>query len=119
LAIHTVYPSRSSNPLPSPPVGLAWPEAVFGVGATAPGRVPALGPQMPASLLALAMLARSGPLLALVVLVCTPALAVAVDQSEPKASPPLAGVTLATGFPRDAIDVDDVYEGCLCVWKLV
>jgi hypothetical protein len=35
-------------------------------------------------------------------------LAVAVDHSEPKASPPLAvALGLAVGFPRDAIDVDD------------
>jgi hypothetical protein len=45
----------------------------------------------------------------------TPALAVALDHSDPKASPPLAVVVgLPVGFPRDAIDVDDEEVGCFC-----
>jgi hypothetical protein len=70
LSIRAIYPRRSSNPFPSPTVGLAWPETALGVGVVAPGLMPelALGPQMPASLFAFAILARSGPLLAVVVL---------------------------------------------------
>jgi hypothetical protein len=80
------------------------------VGAIAPDLVAelALVPHMPASLFALAILARSGPLLGVVDLICTPALAVAVDHRDPKASPPLAvGVGLAAGFPSDAMVVED------------
>jgi hypothetical protein len=56
----------------------------------------------------LAILARSGPLLGVVDLICTPALAVAVDHRDPKASPLLAvDVGLAVGFPSEAMVVED------------
>ena len=73
---------------------------------------------MPASLFALAILARSGPLLGVVDFIWTPALAVAVDHKEPKASPPLDVVVgLAAGLPRDAIDVDDEKGDCFCAGR--
>lgn len=69
---------------------------------------------MPASLLALAMLARSGPLDT--GLLCTPALLPAADHKFAKASPPLLGAAdFCAGFPRFAIDVgvevEDAKEG--------
>ena len=90
---------------------------MFGVGATAPGLVPILGPQIPASLFALAMLARSGPLLAVAPLFGTPAEALAVDQRDPKASLPVV-VGLEAGFLRDAAEVEEAYEGCCGVEKV-
>lgn len=60
------------------------------------------------------MLAKSGPFCVAVVLF-TPALLLAEDQSDPNASPPLLAVDFAVGLPRDAADVDDVYEGVAAV----
>jgi len=69
-------------------------------------------PQIPAWLFALDRLARSGPLAAVAVLV-TPAAELAVLQSEPNASPPLLDAAFAVGLPKDAADVDDMYEGAI------
>lgn len=66
-------------------------------------------PQMPASLLAFAMLARSGPLDA--VLLCTPALVPAVDHRLAKASPPPPeAAVFCAGLPRFAMDVEVAVE---------
>ena len=73
-------------------------------------------PQIPASLFALAMLARLGP--CEIGLLCTPALVPAADHRLAKASPPLLAVlVLAAGLPRFAmdvgVDVEDANEGWL------
>lgn len=108
-----IYPSKSSNPLPRPPAGRACPDGVLGVDTTAPGLDAALVPQIPASVLALAMDAKSGPLLDAVALLCTPAVALAEDQSEPNASPPVEVTGLGVGFPSEAAE-DGVRDG-ICV----
>lgn len=88
---------------------------MFGVGAVAPGRGcdnpdgAAGAPHIPASLLALAMLARSGPFVAF--FVCTPAFVLAEDHKDPKASPPVGAFVLAVGLPSVAALVDDVKDG--------
>ena len=108
-----IYPRRSSNPPPRFPTGFPWPEAALAVVARAPGLDPAIGPQMPASLFALAMLAKSGPLLAGPLLPWTPAEALAEDHNDPKASLPLDVTGLGVGFPSEAADVDEVYDSCV------
>lgn len=64
---------------------------------------------MPALAFSLAMLARLGPLLALALDLEMPALALAVDQSEPKASPEglaaEAGLLAAVGPVEEEMDV--------------
>lgn len=107
------HPSRSSNPLPSGVAGFA---AVFEDGAGDP-LPPVLAteaaPQMPAWLLALDRLARSGPFDDAAALL-TPAAELALLQSEPKASPPLLDdAAFGAGLPSDAADVDDAYEGAI------
>jgi hypothetical protein len=68
-------------------------------------------PHIPASLFAFAMLARSGPLLTL--LLCTPAFEEAVDHKLLNASAPDPVEVLATGLPRVAADVEEEYDGLL------
>ena len=60
---------------------------------------------MPASLLALAILARFGPFDP--AFFCTPAVLPAVDQRLAKTSPPPAAPGLAVGFPSVAADVEE------------
>lgn len=73
-------------------------------------------PQMVASLLALAILARSGPFDA--VLLCMPDLLPALDQRFANASPPLlALLDFCAGLPRFAIEVgvelEDLNDDCV------
>jgi hypothetical protein len=106
---------------PGFPAGLPCPAAVLGLGAIAPGLcwptpippapAPEDVPQIPASLFAFAILARSGPLLTL--LLCTPAFDEAVDHKLPKASAPAPVDALATGLPSVAAEVEEEYEGLL------
>ena len=91
---------------------------MFGVGALGLGCPPGVvgaevagAPQMPAELLALAILARSGPLLEAEPLLI-PAPVDAVDQRELNASAPPPGFDPAVGLPRVAADVEDPYDGC-------
>jgi hypothetical protein len=108
-----LYPSRSSNPFPNGCAGRPCPDAGVGVGAAAPALEAAVAlvllPQMPASLLALAILARSGPFCCDAVVFARPDDAAAVDHREPKTSPlEAAGVVVvgwAVGLPRDAMVV--------------
>ena len=55
------------------------------------------------------MLARSGPLCEGAVLF-TPALVLAVLHRLPKASPPVLDVGFGVGLPKDAMEVEGVYE---------
>jgi hypothetical protein len=68
-------------------------------------------PQMPALAFSLAMLARFGPLGAPPVF-WIPALALALDQSDPKASPD--GFEAAGFVPVDEVDVVDVNDAVDC-----
>jgi len=76
-------------------------------------------PQIPALAFSLAMLARLGPLLAPVFDFWIPALALAVDHSEPKASPEgflAAGAAgFAVGDVTDDRDGDAAWEDPDCV----
>ena len=104
-----LHPSRSSNPppklCPSLCTGLA-PCPTGGAGA-------AVAPQMPALAFSLAILARLGPWLPGVVVFLMPAPALAVDQRDPKTSPPLAAdedlvvLVAAAGLPKEALDAKD------------
>ena len=86
--------------------------AVFGVGAIAPGlsagvlEVELATPQMPALLFCFARLARSGPLFGVPAL-GSPAVALAVDHREPKASPPLGLGALDSGLPSVAAVLEE------------
>ena len=85
--------------------------AVLGVDAGAP--------QIPALAFSLAMLLRLGPLLALELDLVIPALALADDQSEPKASPEgldaeLAGLFEAMEVAGDEMDGLLPCEGNCC-----
>ena len=117
------HPRRSSSPLPRGAAGFCWLlAAVLGVGAVVPGRLlPALAvvavPQIPAWLLALDRLARSGPLLD-VALLLTPAAVPAELQSDANASPPPLALpaSLGAGLPKFAAVVvvvadDPVHAG--------
>ena len=68
---------------------------------------------MPASLLAFAMLARSGPFDAL--FFCTPAVLPAEDHKLANISPPLATTGLPVGFPSVAADVDEPNDDWLAL----
>lgn len=68
-------------------------------------------PQMPALAFSLAILARLGPLLALALDLEMPALALAVDQSEPKASP--EGLAVAAGLFAAAGPAGEETDGLL------
>ena len=60
------------------------------------------------------MLAKSGPFPAAVLLL-TPALVLAEDHSDPKASPPPLEAGFCTGLPSEAAVVDDEYEGVVAL----
>jgi hypothetical protein len=85
--------------------GLCWPTPI------PPAPAPEDMPQIPASLFAFAMLARSGPLLTL--LLCTPAFEEAVVHKLLNTSAPDPVEVLATGLPRVAADVEEEYDGLL------
>jgi len=93
---------------------LPGPDAVFAVGAIAPGLAVELAaeaaPQIPAWLFAFAILARSGPFCASDVLL-TPALVLAVLHSDPKTSPPPLEAGLDAGLPSAAAEDDEANEG--------
>jgi len=93
---------------------LPCPDAVVGVGATAPGLAVELAedaaPQIPAWLFAFAMLARSSPFCASEVLL-TPALVLAVLHSDPKTSPLPLEAGLGAGLPSAAAEVGAANEG--------
>lgn len=73
-------------------------------------------PQIPALAFSLAMLARLGPLLAFALDLEIPALALAVDQREPKASPEDLLAVLAAGLLEVVEAAGEEREG-LAAWE--
>jgi hypothetical protein len=61
------------------------------------------------------MLAKSGPFPPAPVLLFTPALLLAEDHSDPKASPPPLEDGFCPGLPSEAAVVDDEYEGVVAL----
>lgn len=102
-------PSKSSNA--EPPCFCCWGcegagEAVLEAGA----------PQIPALAFSLAILARLGPLLAPALALAIPALALAEDQRDPKASPEGLEALLAAGLlpVAEGVTPEEAEEGLAC-----
>ena len=74
---------------------------------------------MPALAFSLAMLARLGPLFATGEVFCRPALALAVDQSEPKTSPEaLAAAGLLAAEVLGVVEVKEDVDGMPGRWPM-
>jgi len=84
---------------------------MLGVGASGLDWVGAGVPQIPAELLALAILAKSGPFEAPVFCLDKPAVEDAVDHNELNTSPLAAGLVVAVGLPSVEAEVEE-NDGC-------